>query len=530
MGFGEALEEVYRRLLFGGEYGRWLWPAIFLLFGLLCLFWLIRALYNRRKRQWSMAWFGAMCTAVFVWSVGAFEIAAGQRSSPTAFFTIAEWLSRTALPCLLHLHLWKQVSHKVLTPLKLAANFAVPAAVIAFFFYDVTPVQNWAVPVTPAPAWMTAYYAYSALYYALGLRLCLSVFYQMPKHMRKSACYMVAGIVVMSIGSALTLFEGELAPYHLPMLVTGLGMHFFYEAQFANKASNVIATSRDFVFSNLSTMVLVLGEDARILDWNRERGRFLELLPEPKFRERFASYRSRVIREGNGQVSPHVDSILLLNYDGRECQFLTKTNAIQNERTLYGYVVEISEITMVYDVLRLFEDIATVDNLTGLMNRNAYLADAQRFVDEGAAPLCVVVGDVNHLKRVNDTLGHLVGDRLLTSVSGHIRENLPQRARAYRIGGDEFVVLMPKSPLSLAEAFIGGVDKCCAATQDEQFGTPGISWGYAMWENTGAGYNDVFSAADKMMYAQKKERHQFTSSGIVPFARSSAGPVNGPES
>ncbi len=95
-----------------------------------------------------------------------------------------------------------------------------------------------------------------------------------------------------------------------------------------------------------------------------------------------------------------------------------------------------------YDILRAM---ATRDALTGLHNRH-YLSDALRAKVSKAIhtkrPLSLIIIDIDHFKRINDTYGHLVGDTVLTSVAKVVSETTGSDDIAARFGGEEFVVVL----------------------------------------------------------------------------------------
>lgn len=95
--------------------------------------------------------------------------------------------------------------------------------------------------------------------------------------------------------------------------------------------------------------------------------------------------------------------------------------------------------------VQLFE-LATTDELTGLMNRRAWLARLDEALHLGARhghPTSVVLIDVDHFKRVNDTYGHLAGDAVLRALGALLREQLRLTDVAARYGGEELAVLLP---------------------------------------------------------------------------------------
>ena len=82
------------------------------------------------------------------------------------------------------------------------------------------------------------------------------------------------------------------------------------------------------------------------------------------------------------------------------------------------------------------------DSLTGLLNRNAYEDDIKQLKDHTVRDLSYVTIDVNGLKKVNDSLGHNAGDILIRATAGCIHKYFSNMGKCYRIGGDEFAVMI----------------------------------------------------------------------------------------
>ncbi|PZO65582.1 MAG: hypothetical protein DI498_08825 [Paracoccus denitrificans] len=95
--------------------------------------------------------------------------------------------------------------------------------------------------------------------------------------------------------------------------------------------------------------------------------------------------------------------------------------------------------------------LALTDELTGLPNRRhamAYLSTLVSSTDAADRPLTVLALDIDRFKRVNDRFGHATGDAVLAAVAGAIKLALPTTAFAARLGGEEFVVVLPGYPVS----------------------------------------------------------------------------------
>ncbi|WP_295951996.1 GGDEF domain-containing protein [Rhodoferax sp.] len=93
------------------------------------------------------------------------------------------------------------------------------------------------------------------------------------------------------------------------------------------------------------------------------------------------------------------------------------------------------------------------DSLTGLANRRHFVQTAQRAVDlalRHRLPLALLILDIDHFKRVNDTHGHDAGDKVLVEVARRCAQYLRTTDLLARWGGEEFVVLLPNTPLEHA--------------------------------------------------------------------------------
>lgn len=140
------------------------------------------------------------------------------------------------------------------------------------------------------------------------------------------------------------------------------------------------------------------------------------------------------------------------------------------------------------------------DSMTGLYNRCFFEEEFSRIKDRGQL-CCLVCCDVNGLKLVNDVFGHHIGDKLIVTVANSLISCCKQNHVVARIGGDEFVVLMPHTSALEAQRIIqrikSGLQKesICGAVVS-------VSMGYSV-QSQGEFLDDMMVRADKMMYAQK---------------------------
>ena len=151
---------------------------------------------------------------------------------------------------------------------------------------------------------------------------------------------------------------------------------------------------------------------------------------------------------------------------------------------------------------------ALVDPLTGLPNRAAWserldleVADWQ----EKGGHLLMAILDLDHFKRINDNYGHLAGDKVLKIVANELRKRLRARDFIARFGGEEFVLLVPQTPmaggLQLAESLRAAVEACPFHFKGERV-TITLSVGITAFRD-GERSDTVLKRADEALYRAK---------------------------
>jgi diguanylate cyclase (GGDEF)-like protein len=160
-----------------------------------------------------------------------------------------------------------------------------------------------------------------------------------------------------------------------------------------------------------------------------------------------------------------------------------------------------------------------LDPLTGLLNRSslaARVAELEQQARLTGAAVSFVVVDLDSFKRVNDTYGHDRGDAVLRDVAYEMRKSLRSFELIYRIGGEEFLILLPG--VEMAEA-MQIADRLRLAIEDAR---PGelkltLSAGVAMGAGAHVSYDDLFKAADDALLRAKREgRNRVVAAGHVP--------------
>lgn len=116
---------------------------------------------------------------------------------------------------------------------------------------------------------------------------------------------------------------------------------------------------------------------------------------------------------------------------------------------------------------KMVHELAMVDALTGLSNRHRFVPAAKREIDlarRHGQPLAILVVDADHFKYINDAHGHLAGDQFLVEIGHRFRATLRATDLLARWGGEEFIVLLPNTPVAQAQQLAERVREAVSAS------------------------------------------------------------------
>ena len=141
------------------------------------------------------------------------------------------------------------------------------------------------------------------------------------------------------------------------------------------------------------------------------------------------------------------------------------------------------------------------DSLTGLLNRHAYYADVS---NDPKSITAIISIDMNGLKKINDTEGHIAGDEALVTLALCFARPLKSKQYGYRIGGDEFLIVCRKTPKEGVLRIVEQIKKSVSETEYS------CAFGYSFNLEGDKSIDDLLRESDEMMY-QEKEKHYLQS-------------------
>jgi diguanylate cyclase (GGDEF)-like protein len=211
-----------------------------------------------------------------------------------------------------------------------------------------------------------------------------------------------------------------------------------------------------------------------------------------------------------------VIGVIGMEYDASEFYDRNRSALIYSICLIVFFIILFSlSFSMLFKgIARPFQKkLAYLDILTGLNNRTAFELDKKRLESnlKNNLPVSMIMFDLNNLKHVNDTLGHDKGDTYINLAARLIYKHFNNFGSCYRIGGDEFCVIVvrtdPKPPETiLEENFAQEVITHKNTIVSEGKGYFSIAYGMAAYTSETSGdLHELFILADKRMYARKKQ-------------------------
>lgn len=286
---------------------------------------------------------------------------------------------------------------------------------------------------------------------------------------------------------------------------------------------DVVPLARRLLFTELPDPVLILDSDGRVVEANAAARRLGRAVPELGVQlagwPRVGALLAAKLAGGDATRIALVDPYVVydvrarpLGVGGRRIGTMVLLHDVTEHdrahsavvRTLAARDAELTEAAATHAFLR---EQAMRDPLTGLLNRRAlddrFAQEIEHSVQMGR-PLALVLADLDHFKRINDTHGHVVGDTVLRDFGAVLCAGLRASDSVFRIGGEEFALLMPGADAAQASARVEALRERLAG---ERLGgladAVTFSAGVASTDAHGMTLDALLAAADGALYQAK---------------------------
>jgi diguanylate cyclase (GGDEF)-like protein len=189
-----------------------------------------------------------------------------------------------------------------------------------------------------------------------------------------------------------------------------------------------------------------------------------------------------------------------------------------DERLLTLTAGHIAQTIQVARLHHRFKQLAATDALTGLANHRAFYDRLDEEIRHAAVTdgvLTVAIMDVDQLKTINDSYGHLAGDAALREIASVLKDRCRRSDLACRYGGDEFAVILTDTDLEGADRAIAhivdGIQSATLTIDGQRQSLPTGAWGMATYPDDGMRSSELVRVADLRMFSHKRfaRSHRF---------------------
>jgi diguanylate cyclase (GGDEF)-like protein/PAS domain S-box-containing protein len=304
----------------------------------------------------------------------------------------------------------------------------------------------------------------------------------------------------------------------------------------------------DTVFGQAPVGLSFVDRDLRFVRVNRAFAAFGGMKPEqilgrtvaeafPDLAEQIESATRRVLESGQPVESQLVSGTLRGDSQGIRYFSSSRYPVVDSAGNVYGVasiVVDVTDLKQAEEVLSRensrLESEATTDPLTGLPNRRLFEQHARSavaYARRAGRAVGVLYLDLDGFKAINDTLGHSAGDALLREVGARARTGARESDIVARIGGDEFVVLLPDLRPASAEAVAESVARRLVELVAEPIDLDGrscrvgASVGISLFPRDAEDEKLLLERADRSMYERKRNAESGAPGGVVTLSRRS---------
>lgn len=328
-------------------------------------------------------------------------------------------------------------------------------------------------------------------------------------------------------------YETKFSPtYDLDGKIVGLTVFAFNVTERVLMENNVLLNENRYrgLVENLDTAVVIHKEDTSILSCNSIAEKLLGISKE-KLVGKFAYDKEfKFIKENKEMMLPKETPVniikdTMLPIKNMQMGIVHKTKndivwvsvngipIVDRENKLLEIVISFYDVSETKKNEAALEYQAYNDYLTTLHNRRYFEEKLIELDTEENYPITIVMSDINGLKLINDSFGHSTGDELLVSAAKLLADNCRNGDILSRIGGDEFVIIMPKTEEIVAEKMVANLNKEAKKIMTQSIPLS-ISFGIRSKNHKEEDIQEVYRGAEDLMYREKLLQ--------IPSMRSSA--------
>lgn len=237
----------------------------------------------------------------------------------------------------------------------------------------------------------------------------------------------------------------------------------------------------------------------------------LEVYPDKEIAENFIKVDKEIMES---KEAKYIQGVTLDENGNRIIEESFKAPVINKKGEVLGIVGLARNITSQKKLEDRLRYLSYNDALTGIYNRTYFEEKIRELNNEQHLPLGIIMGDVNGLKLVNDSLGHLEGDKLLKSIAGVLNKACGDKGYVFRWGGDEFMILLPNCNEYSCERMVEKIRSECKK-DDYSYIELSIALGEVVKHSLEEDIDKCIKEVEERVYRQKLLEHNSVRSSMM---------------
>ncbi|MCL2236400.1 MAG: diguanylate cyclase [Defluviitaleaceae bacterium] len=358
--------------------------------------------------------------------------------------------------------------------------------------------------------WFWVHTAQSYILVAITLVVLVRGHLRKPKFYRLSSYLVIVGMGITIVSNIATLLNLTPPGLDISAIAASVSIIFYYWASSNSDRNLYVRQARSRAFNYMEDFVLILGKEGYVTDFNNSAGRWFSSIGIDVRQNNLEGLLEALkVKGAKITDSPETKEGKDISYDNGGFNVVLHlhvhemVNDKQFDGNSYGSIAFFTNVTKNRALLDKLEKKAGMDFLTGLPNRVSYDGAKKRMDSAEYLPVSVVVCDVNYLKQVNDTMGHKYGDVLLQTMAEILANARRKGDFVARIGGDEFVFLLPHTDENTARELVTKIREEISKYKNLPFELS-LAMGVATKIKITEPFGDVVAAADGQMYQDKR--------------------------
>lgn len=354
--------------------------------------------------------------------------------------------------------------------------------------------------------WIHTVYCY--IITLASISLMIYYLFKIPKYNYLSLVLFASGLFASITGNVFTLLNVFPVSLDPTVIFANISVVFYFSAILNNPKSYFINFSRQWVFEQLEDMILIMDTNDKIIEINENAENWFSFhnisLKNKTFDEILNIFSPKEYHYFENH-NPEETGIDYQFEDGKKTYifYMRKKAIINSKKNIIGYSAVFTDVSQNRYLQEQLEKRAGIDSLTGINNRTSF-EKAQKQLDcLSCYPLGIVVYDLNGLKKVNDLNGHSCGDSMLKETAKILETCCPAKGFLARIGGDEFIYLLPNTNEDIIRNVIHTAKEKFGNFSGDRFKLE-VAAGYSIKTTEAESFKDKFTEADKLMYENKK--------------------------